>query len=153
MNTSHPLSRLYINKAGTEQPAALTQQTAVVFTPLSELETENISDLPFTNSTLPSGLLNCCQSNFIEVIDSGKSRLLHSSFLSSKFKNSFTLSILKRCALAMDVVCGCLSLSCECCLMNPSRPTISYQKSLCPYSTCGRSDLVQRYEMPGAVNH
>jgi len=30
LNTSHPLSRLYINKGGTEQPAARTQQTAVV---------------------------------------------------------------------------------------------------------------------------
>ena len=51
LKSPHPLARFYVNIGGTQQPAALTQQTAVVFT-LYPLETEQILVLPFLYTTL-----------------------------------------------------------------------------------------------------
>jgi hypothetical protein len=54
----------------------------------------------------------------IKGIDSGSIKVATFNNSFKQCKNSFTLPILKPCALAKHVVCGCLSLSCGRHLMN-----------------------------------
>jgi hypothetical protein len=51
VKSSHALARLYIGKGGTQKPAALSQQTAVVFSRLSPLDIEQTYDIPFLDIT------------------------------------------------------------------------------------------------------
>ena len=89
--------------------------------PYPHLKTENILDLTFIECTLLGYFWTVVKSVSSKLSILVASRLLPSTILSNKSKNSFTLSVLNPCALAKDAVCDCLSLSCGCRLLDPQQ--------------------------------